>query len=248
VLGFIAVVCVVVAVMGGLVAMSLSNRQAAAKATAERRESLELGLVWLLTKHDKALRQQIRQKLYTDAYGRLMLDKVPPVTTYFMRTVVFETLQPKNEQECDLLVGGFSNWCDNLDFEALLREPWSDAETSDGLTYERRVGALLTNAGFDVRFTPASGDQGVDLLAERGGERVAIQCKHYAAAAGNDAVQQVYAGARFYGAQRAAVVAPNGYTVAARQLAESLGVVCLHHDDVAATLGTPLAFGVAGAA
>lgn len=38
----------------------------------------------------------------------------------------------------------------------------------DGVGYERQVGANLVSAGFDVRFTPASGDQGVDLLAERG--------------------------------------------------------------------------------
>lgn len=38
----------------------------------------------------------------------------------------------------------------------------------DGVGYERQVGANLVSAGFDVRFTPASGDLGVDLLAERG--------------------------------------------------------------------------------
>jgi restriction system protein len=77
-----------------------------------------------------------------------------------------------------------------------------------------------------VSFTPASGDQGVDLLAEGGGQKLAIQCKDYQVPVGNDAVQQGLSGGAFYRAQRCIVVVPKGFTSSALQLAKSLGVVC----------------------
>jgi HJR/Mrr/RecB family endonuclease len=48
-----------------------------------------------------------------------------------------------------------------------------------------------------------------------------------------------FAGAAFYGAAAAAVVAPNGYTTAAQQLAASLGVKCLHHDECETAFAPP---------
>ena len=68
------------------------------------------------------------------------------------------------------------------------------------------------------------GDQGVDILAVREGESWAIQCKNYAGAVGNFAVQEAYAGREFYGCDRAAVLCPGEYTKAARELAASTDV------------------------
>jgi restriction system protein len=90
----------------------------------------------------------------------------------------------------------------------------------------------LADLGYSVSFTPASGDQGVDLIANRQGRRIAIQCKDYKAPVGNDAAQQVFSGAAFYGAQIAFVIAPNGFTPAARRLASTLGVLCGAHEEI----------------
>ena len=65
---------------------------------------------------------------------------------------------------------------------------------------------------------------GVDILAVRGGKTYAIQCKNYAGAVGNAAVQEAYAGAEYYGCDVPAVVCPTMFTASARELAESTGV------------------------
>ena len=94
-----------------------------------------------------------------------------------------------------------------------------------GEEFEDYVALILRDNGFrEIERTRASGDQGVDVLAERGGRRYAIQCKNYAGAVGNAAVQEAYAGAQFYGCDVAVVVCPGEFTRSARELAASTGV------------------------
>ena len=96
----------------------------------------------------------------------------------------------------------------------------------DGPEFEAYVSLVLEDNGFrHVRLTKGSGDQGVDILAERNGRRYAIQCKNYAGSVGNFAVQEVYAGAQYYGCDEAAVICPGDFTRGARELAASTGVL-----------------------
>ncbi len=95
-----------------------------------------------------------------------------------------------------------------------------------GEEFEDYVALVLEDNGFrDVELTSASGDQGVDILATRGGKRYAIQCKNYEDAVGNFAVQEAFAGCEYYECDVAAVICPGTYTRAARELAESTGVL-----------------------
>jgi len=96
----------------------------------------------------------------------------------------------------------------------------------DGPEFEAYVALVLRDNGFKrVEITKGSGDQGVDILAERNGKRYAVQCKNYAGAVGNFAVQEAYAGAEFYGCDVPVVVCPGTFTRGAKELAESTGVV-----------------------
>jgi hypothetical protein len=64
----------------------------------------------------------------------------------------------------------------------------------------------------------------VDLLLKEGRKRIAVQCKKYGKPVGNAAVSAIYAGAKHYGAKQAWVVAPEGFTKGAVELAKSTGV------------------------
>ncbi len=103
---------------------------------------------------------------------------------------------------------------------------------SDGRAFEKDCARTLAGQGWAVQFTAVSGDQGVDLIGRKGGVKVAFQCKDYAGQVGNSAVQQVLAGKQFIAADRAAVVAPQGYTTSARQLAARVGVLLLSPRDL----------------
>jgi restriction system protein len=98
---------------------------------------------------------------------------------------------------------------------------------STGQALEQFCKAALEDLGWTVRVTPATADQGVDLMANKGPATVAIQCKQYNAPVGNAAVQEVCAGRSFYGAGHAVVVSVSGFTMAATQLAQAVNVLLL---------------------
>ena len=50
-------------------------------------------------------------------------------------------------------------------------------DAMDGVEFESYVAARLGRAGWHVDFTPLVGDYGVDLIAEKNGHSVAVQCK-----------------------------------------------------------------------
>ena len=50
----------------------------------------------------------------------------------------------------------------------------------DGLQFEHRCAELLRYRGFHkVTVTKGSGDQGIDILAQKNGLKYGIQCKYY---------------------------------------------------------------------
>jgi restriction system protein len=103
----------------------------------------------------------------------------------------------------------------------------------EGFEYEAYCARVLTDAGWKVWNKGDSGDQGVDLVAERGGVLIAIQCKRYRGSVGNSAVQEIYAGRLTVDARaRAAVVSNADYTRSAKELATATGVLLLHHDEL----------------
>jgi restriction system protein len=92
-----------------------------------------------------------------------------------------------------------------------------------GTEFEGYVAARLRRAGWQVTFTPVIGDYGVDLIAQRDGKSVAIQCKRHGKSVGVAAVQQVVSGARHHGCTKSIVISNREFTQAAKQLAATHG-------------------------
>lgn len=110
--------------------------------------------------------------------------------------------------------------------EAKFREDMSPVE------FEHYCAAALREAKWDAFVTQASGDQGVDIVAEKRGMRIVIQCKKYSKPVGNRAVQEIVAAIAHEDAQRGVVVTTSNYTPAARKLAASNQVLLIHHTDL----------------
>ena len=100
------------------------------------------------------------------------------------------------------------------------------------VAYERYCADVLRRAGWHATLTPSSNDQGIDVLARKGGVRIVIQCKLYSGPVGNAAVQQALAGREYVRAHHAAVVSNAAYTASARDLARRTGVLLLHDRDL----------------
>jgi HJR/Mrr/RecB family endonuclease len=106
----------------------------------------------------------------------------------------------------------------------VLHKTWVKSSSMSGREFEDFVAELLRAAGYKVDVVGGAGDQGVDLLMKKGRKLIAVQCKKYGRPVGNAAVSAVYAGAKHYGAKQAWVVAPEGFTKGAVELAKSTGV------------------------
>jgi len=101
-----------------------------------------------------------------------------------------------------------------------------------GAQFEVFVADLFRAMGHKAVVLGGAGDQGVDVIVHRRGDRVAVQCKNHKKAVGNNPVQEVYAGARHHRCAEACVVAPAGYTKGASELARSTGVSLYDADSI----------------
>jgi restriction system protein len=101
------------------------------------------------------------------------------------------------------------------------------------MQFEEHVAEFYRQRGFKVTMTPRIGDQGIDVIAEREGRRIGIQCKLYSANVSNDAVQQVLAGKHYYQCSHAVVIASGGFTASAIELAKRSNVELLNGEQYA---------------
>lgn len=102
----------------------------------------------------------------------------------------------------------------------------SEIDGMEGHQFEAYCASLLSSNGFEnVSITPGSGDQGVDVLAEKDGIRYAIQCKNYATKLSNTPVQEVSTGKLFYNCHVAVVMTNSTLTPSAMELAKATNVL-----------------------
>jgi len=93
-----------------------------------------------------------------------------------------------------------------------------------GIKFENHCKEILKQHGWEVKETPNTGDQGVDLIASINDLRICIQCKDHEKAIGNKAVQEISAGKLFWKGTHAILVSKSGFTKSAQQLAKSNNV------------------------
>ena len=109
----------------------------------------------------------------------------------------------------------------------------------EGHQFEYWCADLLKKFGFEnVQVTPGSGDQGVDVLAEKGGVKYAVQCKCYSHDLGNTPIQEVEAGRIFYNCHVGVVITNRYFTRGAKELAQRTGTLLWDRDFIASSIIT----------
>jgi len=199
--------------------------------------------------HASILRVRRMQTVERDAYGTVSLDKWEKEKAYFIETRILPLLASKG-------LGGVwdpnesATRISNMIEEAALRAPSpSELEARfisnpeffdprmDPVDYEKYCALQLEKSGWKTRLTAVTGDQGADVIADRAGKVLVLQCKLYSSPIGNDAVQQVIAARQFQAANLAAVVSNQPFTRSAKQLADVSDVRLLHHEQLTSFAG-----------
>lgn len=149
---------------------------------------------------------------------------------------ISKTRQKSNENDvefyvCTLVADVFGAIC--IDKGVDINKPMKDTASSvqTGVDYEVFCENKLRDMGFTIQRTKIVGDQGVDLIAIKNDRKIAIQCKYYTNSVGNKAVQEIIAGANFYGCPEKAVITNSYFTKSAKQLAASLNVILVEYNN-----------------
>lgn len=100
------------------------------------------------------------------------------------------------------------------------------------IEFERWCARLLDSRGWTATVTKGSGDQGADVLAQKDGHSIVLQCKLYTGSVGNKAVQEAFSAQRHYLTSRSAVVTNSEFTKSAHELARTTKVLLLHYSDL----------------
>lgn len=130
-----------------------------------------------------------------------------------------------------------------LEFK-LLQQPtietnMNNFDSMSGIEFELFCKNILQVNGFqNLRTTKGSGDQGIDLLAEKDDIQYGIQCKCYSSYIGNKAVQEAFAGKAFYNCHVVAVLTNQYFTKSAIELAQSNKVLLWDRKKLIALIST----------
>lgn len=124
-----------------------------------------------------------------------------------------------------LIVFGISYVQSEVNKQKIINLSLDEIDVMEGHQFEHYTAAMLQFDGFEqVQVTQASGDYGVDIIAYKGGHKWAFQCKRYSKNLGLKPIQEVYAGAKRYGADKAVVFTNVYFTQNAQSLANTLHV------------------------
>jgi len=101
-----------------------------------------------------------------------------------------------------------------------------------GIKFEDYCFKRLISTGWKVEETPNTGDQGVDLIASLDDLRVCLQCKDHEKPVGNKAVQEIYAGKKYWSGTHAILVSKSGFTKSAYKLAKTNKVILINEIEL----------------
>ncbi|MGN1480935.1 restriction endonuclease [Porcipelethomonas sp.] len=127
--------------------------------------------------------------------------------------------------------------CDDIKFKSSVSNEYScnktsfnnitidDVDLMSGVEFEEFLVRLFTSMGFGSFSTKTTGDQGIDVIADKNGVKYGIQAKCYSGTVGNSAVQEAFSGKVFYNLDKVIVVTNNTFTKSAVELATKTNVI-----------------------
>lgn len=171
-----------------------------------------------------ALRIARKQRLQRCATLRQALQKANEAHDHLLRQQQLSRSYEKVRSEFEAVSRGFLNHQNQL----YLRD-WRGLR---GVAFENFVEEVFHALGYAVQTTPATGDQGVDLIATKGNTCLAVQVKGIAKSVGNRAVQEAFTGMAYYGCRSCVVVTNGAFTKGAVAVARRTGCRLIDQRDI----------------
>ena len=108
-----------------------------------------------------------------------------------------------------------------------------------GIQFEQELAALYRHLGYQVRATPKSGDQGIDLILTKDGEITIVQCKGQKGPATPAVVRELYGSFyAFEGASHAILARTGGFTQRVKDFAIGKPITLISTIEMAKMAGS----------
>lgn len=210
----------------GLLAVARGLRQIAAARSR---------IAGLVDEHLETLARRKLTLVKIDPYGIVDDGKWQKERAYFVEKVVLPKLTPQERRAT--LLGREALFRELIDAPVAARTHELEASLAiakdiSPAEFEHWCSTALHAAGWKARPTGATGDQGADVVADKDGVTVVLQCKLHKSPIGNKAVQEALAAKTHYGAMAAAVVTNTSFTRSAEALSRTTGVLLCHYSDL----------------
>lgn len=149
-------------------------------------------------------------------------DRINDLEKYLIENDIPLKTKEKRRDVFDILKVYIQIQEENLTRESIKKEPQKYSSLS-GSDFEKLLYRLFDAMDYKCEPIGRSGDQGGDLIANKGGERILIQAKCYRDwSVGNEAVQQVVGAMKYYNCNKTMVITTStNFTPEARALARA---------------------------
>jgi restriction system protein len=183
----------------------------------------------VIVEHLETLSRKRQQKRYRDDYGQTVETAWVQEKAYFYKSFL-EPITVRHGVESWWLSAPHYEIIDGVldEYESPRATSDVDVESLSPTDFEVHCASLLEQDGWSASLTRGSGDQGIDVIAERDGVKAVFQCKQSSQPVGNRAVQEAIAGKLFAAADHAFVVTNSTFTGSAAELARAAGVTLIH--------------------
>ncbi len=178
--------------------------------------------------HRVALSRNLQRAIKKNDYGVVTSDTSDDAIIEFCASIDLDH-QAIPEAEAKSIIFDHLNFIDD---ENAKKGFDSNFLPFDGHEFERWVADSLSAFDWNAEVTQGSGDQGIDVIAEKDGKKIGLQCKLYSSAVGNKAIQEAHAGKSHYSLDGVGVLTNSNFTQSAKDLAFSTGVLLLSHHDI----------------
>jgi restriction system protein len=185
----------------------------------------------IIVKNKEQLAIQRKKSVYIDAYGKEnitnWLEKEIP---YFIKQHIY----PKfNIEEQNFIRNQLNEIFPFIDQESqkFILKNYGYSSSMSGLEFEIFCSEKLKSEGWKIKTTKSTGDQGVDLIIEKGKRTIGVQCKKYSKPIGNKSVQEIKAGINFYNLKEGIVLGNNTFTKSAIELGNINNIKLIHYLD-----------------
>lgn len=189
----------------------------------------------IIEKNFKVVAGAYRKSVTSNAFGKKNYDKFLPQLQEYLEdnSKIVDRLDREFGVEVTFDEGALDKYIAII--ETKIKESDSRFDYSDEMDpydYEHLCAEEFKKNKWDAEATKGSSDQGVDVIATKDTRTLVAQCKRFMKPVGNKAVQEIVAGMKYYEATEGVVIAPNGYTNSAKNLAEANNIKLIHHSEI----------------